>query len=92
MSIAALSTDDKDRLKEVITKAAKMKLEAKDINDSVRDLIKNTAEQTGVEKKVIAAAVKYEFKALGSVEGGDIEKDKEDLSDVEELLHVCGII
>lgn len=91
MSINALSQDDVKKLREVIEKCARMKLEIKDQTDSINDLIKNVSEELDIEKKVLREAIKYEFKALTDSGKGDIDEVKEMLDDAEELLHITGL-
>jgi uncharacterized protein (UPF0335 family) len=89
MALTTLSTEDRDRLKTVIDQCARMKLDIKDQNDSIKDLVANAAEAANIDKKVLMDAIKFEFKALTSENGkGTIEDTKEVLNDVEELLHV----
>jgi len=91
MSLDALGTEDKGRLSEVVERCARMKMDIKDQNDSIKDLVANVSEETDVDKKTINSLIKFETNAMIDANKGTLELAKEALDDVEELSYVLGL-
>ena len=91
MSLDALGSEDKVRLGEVVERCARMKMDIKDQNDSIKELVANVAEETDVDKKTINSLIKFETNAMIDANKGTLNQAKEALDDVEELSHVLGL-
>lgn len=91
MSLDALGSEDKVRLGEIVERCARMKMDIKEQNDAIKDLVANVAEETDVDKKTINSLIKFETNAMIDANKGTLSLAKEALDDVEELAHVLGL-
>jgi hypothetical protein len=83
MALDALTSDDKQKLKQVISEGVKILQEIDDLRGGLKDTVKGLAEQLGVKPKAINRAMRAAYKA-------DIDVTKDELDTVEEILHVTG--
>lgn len=83
MALNTLGTDDKQKLKQVISEGVKIMQEIEDLKGGLRDTVKAVATQLEVKPKVINRAIRAALKA-------DIDVNKDELDTVEEILHVTG--
>lgn len=91
MSLDALGSEDKTRLSEVVERCARMKMDIKDQNDSIKELVASVAEESDIDKKTINSLIKFETNAMIDANKGTLSQAKEALDDVEELAHVLGL-
>lgn len=82
-----ISDHQKTRIKDFITQGIRIKQEVKDLNDAVKDLAKTIGEEISVKPAVLTKALSIAFKGTEKA-----EEEREQFTDVEEILAVAGII
>lgn len=86
--ISALSGPDKKRLSECIETGIKVKSDIEALRDSMKDVVDTVAEDLDIPKRVLNKAINIAYKEL--MQGGEIDKQNEELSAVEEVLVAAG--
>lgn len=79
MSLPHLDSDDIVRLRKIVEEGVRVKQEVKDLNDSLRDTIKDLAAELEVPVKTINKAIAIEF-------NDNLKDVQEEQTEVEELL------
>ncbi len=82
-----LSDAQKQRIREFITEGMDFKQQAKDINDSLKDLTSNLADELGVDKKALTLALNMAIKGKEK-----IQDNRDIMDDVDAILSVVGIL
>jgi len=87
MSIESLSTEDKARLKHLVTEGIRTLQEVQDLKEGLSDLVTSVSKELGINKKVLTTALKVGFKKTRS--SSVLEEEKETISDVEYILDIA---
>jgi len=83
MSLSALSSEEKTKLKNCIDTGLKVMQEVDDLKSGLRDTLKNIAEELDIKVSTLNRAVKSAFKA-------SIGEEREEVDQVSEILHIVG--
>lgn len=83
MSLDALSSEDRRRLKEVVEQGLKVTQEIQDLKEGLKETVKTVAEELSITPRDLNDAIRVAFK-------GSIAEKKESMSIVEEILHLTG--
>lgn len=78
-----ITHEEKEKLKKLIEEGVKILAEINDLKTGLADTVKTFANDLDIKAAVINKAIKAAYKV-------DILKQKEALSDVEELLEITG--
>lgn len=81
MDVQQLSPEEQKQLKKIIDEGVMIKQEVKDRQDSLKDLVKEFAERTGMKAKEINKAINTKFK-------DNLKDIQEETSNVEAILEV----
>lgn len=78
-----LTPEQKAKLKRIMNDGVKVLQEVKDLNEGLRDTVKAVAEEIEIKPSVLSRAIKSAFK-------DDLNDQREDMDDIEELLMIGG--
>jgi hypothetical protein len=83
MSLDTLSNEEKTKLKNLVDQGLKVLQEISDLQEGLKDTVKNVAEELDIKPAILNKALKAAFKA-------SIDDDKEQVDTIEEILVVTG--
>lgn len=83
MSLDTLSDSEKTKLKNLVDQGLKVLQEISDLQEGLKDTVKNVAEELDIKPAILNKALKAAFKA-------SIDDDKEQVDTIEEILVVTG--
>lgn len=75
--------EDKKKIEEFITASIRLYQEIEDCRESLKDTAKTLAEQLDIKPAILLKAASFAFKE-------SIDDKKDELDDVEEILHISG--
>jgi hypothetical protein len=81
MDVQQLSPEEQKQLKKIIDEGVMIKQEVKDRQDSLKDLVKDFADKTGMKTKEINKAIAAKFK-------DNLQDMKEETQKVEDILEM----
>ena len=81
MDVQQLSPEEQKQLKKIIDEGVMIKQEVKDRQDSLKDLVKDFADKTGMKAKEINKAIAAKFK-------DNLQDMKEETQKVEDILEM----
>lgn len=81
--MTTLSNEDVKKLRRVVEEGVKIQQEVADLKSGLKDTVKAVAEEIGVKPKLINKAIRTAFKE-------SLEDEKEEVSELEELLASIG--
>jgi hypothetical protein len=81
MDVQQLSPEEQKQLKKIIDEGVMIKQEVKDRQDSLKDLVKEFADKTGMKAKEINKAIAAKFK-------DNLQDMKEETQKVEDILEM----
>lgn len=81
--MTTLSNEDVKKLKRVIDEGVKIQQEVADLKLGLKDTVKAVADEIGVKPKLINKAIRTAFKE-------SLDDEKEEVSELEELLASIG--
>lgn len=83
MSIEALSSEDRAKIKKLIEEGIRVKQEIADLNEGLKDVVKNVAADLSIAPKALNKAITMAFRST-------LNEEKDTLNDVEEILVLAG--
>jgi hypothetical protein len=81
MDVQQLSPEEQQQLKKIIDEGVMIKQEVKDRQESLKDLVKDFADKTGMKAKEINKAIAAKFK-------DNLQDMKEETQKVEDILEM----
>lgn len=83
MSIESLSSEDNAKLRHVLEEGIRVTQTVEDLRGGLKDTVKAVAEELGLKPAVLNKAIRAAFKS-------NIDDDKEQVSEVENILILTG--
>lgn len=88
MSLSALSSADKQRLKTLIDEGVQVLGDVESLKEGLKDTINTISEELSIKKTVLNKAIKVAYK--NSQSKNNLNESREELDEVEQILMAAG--
>lgn len=88
MSLTALSSADKERLKELVNQGVQVLSDVESLKEGLKETIEAISEEMEIKKTVLKKAIQVAYK--NSQNKNNLTESREELDEVEQILMAAG--